>query len=141
MGALPHPTATSVLEVLSRPRLVRAGREFAVAVEPGAAKAAQVRQLEVLWELELGARVFHPEAQGLGAVERLDSALRVVDVFALRDRLVSEFGSYVRSFIRIPDDPIREHVESELDRGLLWPEPVVQPNPSFESCGSEASRP
>lgn len=36
----------------------------------------QGRQLEVLWELELGARVFQPEAQGLGAVARLDPPRR-----------------------------------------------------------------
>ncbi len=32
----------------------------------------QGRRLDVLWELELGARVFHPESQGLGEVDRLD---------------------------------------------------------------------
>ena len=32
----------------------------------------QGRALDVLWELELGARVLHPEAQGLGAITRID---------------------------------------------------------------------
>ena len=32
----------------------------------------QGRPLEVLWELELGAAVLHPEAHGLGVVDRLD---------------------------------------------------------------------
>lgn len=36
----------------------------------------QGRQLEVLWELELGARVFNPEAHGLGEVARLDPPRR-----------------------------------------------------------------
>lgn len=33
---------------------------------------AQGRQLQVLWELELGAKVLQPEAEGLGAVDQLD---------------------------------------------------------------------
>jgi hypothetical protein len=33
---------------------------------------AQGRLLEVLWELELGARILQPEAQGLGTIDRLD---------------------------------------------------------------------
>lgn len=33
---------------------------------------AQGRQVSVLWELELGARVLQPEAEGLGAVARID---------------------------------------------------------------------
>jgi hypothetical protein len=33
---------------------------------------AQGRTLDVLWELELGARILQPEAQGLGAIDRLD---------------------------------------------------------------------
>lgn len=32
----------------------------------------QGRPLEVLWELELGARILRPEAEGLGSVQRLD---------------------------------------------------------------------
>ena len=59
-----------------------------------------------------------------------------MDVFSLGDRLVGEFGSYVRSFIHIADDQIRELVDSALDGGLLWPEPLIQLNPSFESGGT-----
>jgi hypothetical protein len=33
---------------------------------------AQGRRLEVLWELELGARVIQPEREGLGSIQRLD---------------------------------------------------------------------
>jgi len=59
-----------------------------------------------------------------------------MDVFALRERLVEEFGSYVRSFIQIADERIRELVDSALREGLLWPEPLIQLNPAFESGGS-----
>jgi len=58
-----------------------------------------------------------------------------VNVFQLRDRLVSDYSDYVRSFIHIRDDRIRELVDRELDEGLLWPDPLIQLNPSFESGG------
>jgi hypothetical protein len=54
-----------------------------------------------------------------------------MDVFDLRDRLVSDYADYTRSFITIADARIREHVDAELDSGLLWPDPIVQLNPSF----------
>src|SRR5207248_11241288 len=39
---------------------------------------------------------------------------------------------YASSFIHIKDDRIREHVEEDLRSGLLWPEPLIQLNPTFE---------
>src|SRR5437899_381056 len=55
-----------------------------------------------------------------------------MDVFGLRQRLVEEYAEYTRSFVTIRDSRIRELVDQELERGLLWPEPMVQLNPSFE---------
>ena len=57
-------------------------------------------------------------------------------VFQLRQRLIEDYGSYVRSFIEIRDERINERVREELDAGLLWPQPLIQLNPSFESGGS-----
>ena len=59
-----------------------------------------------------------------------------MDVFSLRDRLVGEFGSYVRSFIHIADERIKDLVDSALAEGLLRPEPLIQLNRSFESGGT-----
>jgi hypothetical protein len=56
-----------------------------------------------------------------------------VDVFRLRRRLVDDYGSYVSSFIRIRNDRIEEEVTSSLGQGLLWPDPLIQLNPSFEA--------
>ncbi len=42
---------------------------------------AQGRRLSVLWELELGARVMQPEAEGLGTVAALDSPRRFAAYF------------------------------------------------------------
>jgi superfamily II DNA/RNA helicase len=55
-----------------------------------------------------------------------------VDVFALRDRLVGDYEEFTRSFITASDDRIRETVDRELSGGLLWPESLIQLNPSFQ---------
>jgi hypothetical protein len=55
-----------------------------------------------------------------------------VDVFRLRRRLVDDYDSYVSSFIRIKDERVEEHVFSNLSEGLLWPDPLIQLNPSFK---------
>lgn len=55
-----------------------------------------------------------------------------MDVFDLHRELVKDYASYTRSFIRIADERIRGTVEAEIERGLLWPDPLLQLNPSFE---------
>jgi ATP-dependent helicase YprA (DUF1998 family)/very-short-patch-repair endonuclease len=55
-----------------------------------------------------------------------------MDVFDLHRHLVGDYASYTRSFIRIADERIRTSVEAEISGGLLWPEPLLQLNPSFE---------
>jgi hypothetical protein len=55
-----------------------------------------------------------------------------MDVFALRDRVIEEYASYVKSFIRIKDPSLSHYVEEQLRKGRLWPDPLVQLNPSFE---------
>src|SRR5215203_2352869 len=56
-----------------------------------------------------------------------------LDVFRLRQRLVDDYGSYVSSFIRIKDERVQEEVFCSLGEGLLWPDPLIQLNPSFEA--------
>jgi ATP-dependent helicase YprA (DUF1998 family) len=59
-----------------------------------------------------------------------------VDVFDLRNRLVEDYASYTRSFIKIADRRISENVETALDNGALWPEPLLQLNPTFFPGGT-----
>ena len=54
-----------------------------------------------------------------------------MDVFALRDRLVADYEAFTRSFITVNDDRIEEVVNREVAQGLLWPESLIQLNPSF----------
>lgn len=54
-----------------------------------------------------------------------------MDVFNLREKLIGDYSSYIKSFITIGDEGISQKVEDELSEGLLWPDPLIQLNPSF----------
>lgn len=47
-----------------------------------------------------------------------------------------DYRSYIWSFIDIHDDDIRSRVQESLNTGRLWPDPLIQFNPSFEKSGS-----
>ncbi|HUU28982.1 MAG TPA: DEAD/DEAH box helicase [archaeon] len=55
-----------------------------------------------------------------------------MDVFALRKQVLDDYHRYVKSFLNIRDRRIREYVDGELSRGVLWPDTLVQLNPSYE---------
>jgi len=54
-----------------------------------------------------------------------------MNVFGLRNGLIEDYASFVSSYIRIRDYQIEQHVKQELELGALWPDPLVQLNPSF----------
>jgi len=58
-----------------------------------------------------------------------------MNIFETHARIVSDYASYISSFIKISDPEIQKVVEVELVRGKLWPEPLLQFNPSFEIVG------
>ncbi|MHC1770190.1 MAG: DEAD/DEAH box helicase [Flexilinea sp.] len=55
-----------------------------------------------------------------------------MNVFDLRSSLIQDYSSYISSFIRIRDPKIKDHVDQSIDQGLLWPDPLIQLNPTFE---------
>jgi len=59
-----------------------------------------------------------------------------MNVFDLHDRIVSDYASYIRSFINIADPAISKKVHSALSEGKLWPDPLLQFNPAYEQAGS-----
>jgi hypothetical protein len=59
-----------------------------------------------------------------------------MNVFDLHDRIVSDYASYIRSFINIADPAISRKVHSALSEGKLWPDPLLQFNPAYEQAGS-----
>ena len=58
-----------------------------------------------------------------------------MNVFEMRDRLVDNYGSFIRSFVEVADPRLRAKVDESLESGLLWPSPLIQLNPSFEPGG------
>ncbi len=55
-----------------------------------------------------------------------------MNAFELRNKLISAYQNYVTSFFYIQEERIRDLVEREMQQGLLWPDPLIQLNPSFE---------
>ena len=58
------------------------------------------------------------------------------NIFDLHKSILSDYKLYIDSFINIADEKILETVRKDFDSGNLYPEPLVQFNPSFESGGS-----
>src|SRR6266446_3066622 len=61
-----------------------------------------------------------------------------MNVFQTHSGIIADYATYIRSFLNIADPTIREVVEGELSQGKLWPEPLLQFNPSFERAGTVA---
>ena len=59
-----------------------------------------------------------------------------MDIFSFRNKIVEDYASYVRSFIRIRDHHIDDVVTKSLKQGRLWPEPLLQLNPNFKEGNS-----
>lgn len=59
-----------------------------------------------------------------------------MDVFEFRQKLISDYATYVSSFYQIKDEAIKKTLEQNLTEGLLWPEPLIQLNPAFEPAKS-----
>ncbi|HEY9076218.1 MAG TPA: DEAD/DEAH box helicase [Anaerolineaceae bacterium] len=55
-----------------------------------------------------------------------------MQVFDLRNALIHDYSTYISSFIRIRDPRIQQYVNQCIDEGLLWPDPLIQLNPSFQ---------
>jgi len=55
-----------------------------------------------------------------------------IDIFSIHQKIMDDYKHFVSSFINVKDEKIREVVESEINQGKFWPEPLIQFNPSFE---------
>ena len=58
-----------------------------------------------------------------------------MDVFRLRTTVIHDYAEYVRSFVRIREEHLRKFVEQSLTDQTLWPQPLIQMNPSFDPGG------
>lgn len=57
------------------------------------------------------------------------------NIFDLHQEVMKDYQLYIDSFINIADKEILDKVQKEFHSGSLYPEPLVQFNPSFESGG------
>jgi len=55
-----------------------------------------------------------------------------MDIFDFRRKLIDDYAAYTRSFITVREPNLRQFVQEQLEAGVLWPEPLIQLNPSFE---------
>lgn len=56
-----------------------------------------------------------------------------LDIFNLRDEVIEDYRRYINSFLKIRDPIVSDFVDKELTRGELWPQPLVQLNPSYKT--------
>jgi superfamily II DNA/RNA helicase len=57
------------------------------------------------------------------------------NIFDLHNDILSDYKLYIASFINIADKKILDTVTKDFDSGNLYPDPLLQFNPSFESGG------
>ena len=57
---------------------------------------------------------------------------KALDIFKLRDEVISDYRTYIESFLEIRDRRVAEFVRQELDKGYLWRDPLVQINPAYK---------
>lgn len=57
------------------------------------------------------------------------------NIFDLHKDILTDYKLYIDSFINIADARILETVKKDFDSGNLYPEPLIQFNPSFETGG------
>src|SRR5262250_2848074 len=55
-----------------------------------------------------------------------------MDVFTLREKVVSDYRHYIESFVRINDEKVADFVETKFNEGVLWPDAILQLNPAYE---------
>jgi superfamily II DNA/RNA helicase/very-short-patch-repair endonuclease len=58
---------------------------------------------------------------------------KALDIFNLRDEVIGDYRQYIESFLKIRDPKLQQFVHRELERGELWPDPLVQLNPSYKT--------
>lgn len=54
-----------------------------------------------------------------------------MNIFEFRNRLITDYAKYVKSFIHIRNRRISDYVEQQFNAGVFYPEPLIQLNPSF----------
>jgi len=60
-----------------------------------------------------------------------------MSIFDLRQSVIDEYSKYVQSFLSIADERVRAFIEeSLLKKQALWPDALLQLNPSYETAST-----
>lgn len=59
-----------------------------------------------------------------------------MDAFGVLGKVLDDYQSFVSGFLNIKDPQVKQKVETEIENGLLWPEPWLALNPAFEPGGN-----
>ncbi len=54
-----------------------------------------------------------------------------MNAFSLRERIIEDYRSYIQSFLRMADLRVAQFVNTRLEEGALWPDPLVQLSPAY----------
>jgi ATP-dependent helicase YprA (DUF1998 family) len=55
-----------------------------------------------------------------------------MNIFNFRNQIIEDYNGYVSSFISIAQPRLREFVDRCFSSGSLWPDPLIQLNPTFK---------
>src|SRR5215217_2630115 len=55
-----------------------------------------------------------------------------MDIFNFRNQIIDDYSDYVSSFISIAQPRLRDFVSQSFSSGSLWPDPLIQLNPTFK---------
>ena len=55
-----------------------------------------------------------------------------MNIFNLRDKTISDYEAFLKSFLKINDSRIKDFVDKELSDGVLWPDSILQLNPAYK---------
>ncbi|HLX53792.1 MAG TPA: DEAD/DEAH box helicase, partial [Aquella sp.] len=57
----------------------------------------------------------------------------IMNIIHFHKKLIDNYKSYIQSFLNIKDPGILQFVDSEIGKKKLWPEPLIQFNPTYET--------
>jgi len=55
-----------------------------------------------------------------------------MDIFKVHNSIIGDYRTYIESFVNIKKDFIKNKVTEEISSGKLWPQPLIQFNPSYK---------
>ena len=55
-----------------------------------------------------------------------------MNIFNVHNQVIEEYSKYISSFLDISNTRIKEAVEEYFKSRKLWPQPLLQFNPSYE---------